>query len=225
MAVLTVYPDASTGATTVDGVIGRVSQDQTFAAIIVGAGNQTVETSTFDNIVRVQTSTTSNQFSSVNRPIWTFDTSSIGGTSTVTTVVLSIFIDGKQDSIGQDDMHIVSATPGTNNDLIDSDYGQVGSTSFASVTYAGAVAGAFVDLTLNASGIANINKSGISAFGAKGGWDFNASFTGSWVSNSESRLLGYYADEAGTTRDPKAVITYTTGGGVDSSSLNLLGIG
>jgi len=220
---LTAYPAAGSGGTTVDGNTARVSIDETFATIRAGAGNQAVKTTTFDSVTRLAGSTTSNQFAGLNRPIYTFDTTIVSGT--INSSTFSLFINEKQNGVGDDGLHVVSATPASNNDLVNADFTTLGSTTFGSVTYAGVTTGAYVDITLNANGRANVTLGGISRFGARGAWDFNNSFTGVWASGGESRLLGYYADEAGTSSDPKLFVDYTPAGGVLPRRLGLLGVG
>jgi len=80
-------------------------------------------------------------------------------------------------------------------------------------------AGTYNDFTLNANGISNISKTGITYFGARDSLDTaNTTPTGNnnWNFNS--------SNGAGTTTDPKLVVTYTTGGGTNHN-LSLTGAG
>lgn len=210
-ATLTAYSGEFGANDPIDGYVGRVAQDQTFAAIIAGAGNQNIDGNAFDNFVRVQASTTTNQFNSVNRPICGFLTSAIGASNNVDagSVVYYFYIDGKQNAIGDIGVHIVSALPASSTDLVDADYGTLGSTSFASKTYAGVSTGGYSEFTLNTDGENNVNKTGHTYYGAKSDWDYSGVFSGSWVSNGESRFLGYYSEQTGTSRDPKLTLTYS----------------
>jgi hypothetical protein len=147
----------------------------------------------------------------MDRAIYTFDTSPIGSGQTVSSVVLSLQGNDKQNSIGSDVLHITSSSPASNNTLVAADFGQLGSTDFGSVTYASFSLTAYNDITLNSSGIANINPTGISKFGARGGWDLNNNFTGTWSSFGHCYYYLYFADQTGTTKDPKLVVTYSAG--------------
>jgi hypothetical protein len=62
------------------------------------------------------------------------------------------------------------------------------------------------DFTLDANGRANVSKTGISKFGARGGLDFSDAT----VPTGNNQCLARWADYGGTTTDPKLVITYTT---------------
>jgi hypothetical protein len=51
-------------------------------------------------------------------------------------------------------MHIVAATPAATNNVVDADFDQVGSTSFANIAYASIAAG-YNDFTLDVTQIKN----------------------------------------------------------------------
>src|SRR3989339_1901691 len=106
---LTAYPDASSGGTTVDGVVGRVEVDETFATIRAGAGNGFDVTGTEDYFCGLDATTTTDQFANLIRGIYTFDTSNLRW-SEVSSVTLSLF--------GQGTHYVgLSATGGTAADI------------------------------------------------------------------------------------------------------------
>lgn len=216
MPTLTTYPVAGANDP-VDAPVNLVGQDATFSTLSNGNGNQGgLETSSTDHLAKTQASTTSNQFQTICRGIYVFDTSSIGTTDSISSAILSLYIFFKENSLGDSGVTIVSASPAANNAVAASDYQTVGTTSFGSATYAGVdTGGNYTNFTLNASGIANVAKgSGArSKFASQLTWDFDDSFGGVWVSNAETRHLGNFADETGTTKDPKLVVEYTSGAG------------
>jgi len=139
----------------------------------------------------------------------TFNTSSIGAGATNLSAVLSIRGSLKSEGLGANEIHIAGSTQASNNSLAISDFQNVGRTSFASIAQASYSTAVYNDFSLNASGITNINKTGVSKFSAQLGWDLNNNFTGTWVSDADTLIRSYDADSAGTTNDPKLTITYT----------------
>jgi len=69
---------------------------------------------------------------------------------------------------------------------------------------------AYPDFALNAAGIANINKTGVSRFSTQLEWQINNSFTGTWASELGTYYAFYMADQTNT--EPKLVVTYTVSG-------------
>jgi hypothetical protein len=209
VATITVYPDPSTGATTVDGIVDRESVDESFSTIRAGAGTLVDAGQTVPNLPYIQSTTTSNQYQRLRRGIYTFDTSAIGAGAAVTGATLSIYGTSQFNGLGNPDLHVAAATPAANNTLDASDYSNVGNTSFGSVTYAGYNTGGYNDITLNSSGMANINTTGISRFCTRLSWDMLNDTTGLvWGSNKQSYFVNRMADFTGTTADPKLTVTY-----------------
>jgi len=207
-STLTTYP-ATGGGTTCDGIVRRSGVDQTFADIIAGAG-----TSTSTALCQVQNraSGTTDQFDILDRNIATFETN-IGSGVTITSLVISPWGTAKVNDLGGTmNLVVVSATPASDSSLANADYGQLGSISFGSVTYADYVAtdSAYTDITLNASGIANINMTTISRFGFKTSDDFNGTFSGTWSNGASNRFGWRPSSTAGTSNDMKLVIVYAT---------------
>jgi uncharacterized protein YjfI (DUF2170 family) len=209
MATLTVYPDAGTGATTVDGYVQRLSVDEDFATIRSGAGNNVNPTSsTGQTRLGTSSASTVNKFSDQTRSILTFDTSSIGITNIVTDATLSLLGTVVITGLGDTTHEIVASTPASNNNLVNADYAQLGTTSFGSILWSTLSASAYNDFVLNASGIASISTTGITKLGTRSGWDVSGSFTGTWALNNATLFQFSSADTAGTTSDPKLVVTY-----------------
>lgn len=209
MATLTVYPQAGGGGANVstDGYVRRTGVNQTFTNIRTGVGNESDVTG---NVIYVEldATATTDQYSDLFRIIFTFDTSALGAGATITGAVLSLYGDSKGNGLGSPDLHIAGATPTTNNNLVDTDYGQCQTTSFGNISYAGFTVGIYNDITLDANGIANISKTGVSKFSAQTSWDINNGFTGVWASGLNSFLGFTTADLA--TNPPKLVITYSS---------------
>ena len=222
--VLTVYPDPNPETATVDGDVRRESVDQTYTAIRDGVGTLSVDTDTGEVQVGVLSSATTDQFKDFRRSIYLFDTSSIPDANNIDSAILSIFGTGKNSGLGQTPFHIVSSTPASNTALVAGDYTQTGTTTFGNITHANFSTTAYNDITLNADGLSNISKTGVSKFGARHGWDIDNSFGGTWASNTWMNMQANYADSAGTTNDPKLAVTHSRAAG-GGAFKGLLGVG
>ncbi len=209
---LTVYPAA--GATSpVDGRVGRDGVDEAFSTIIGGAGNSSDALSASQWFMYLGASSTTNQFIRNWRSIFLFDTSGLTSAAIISAATLSLEGNAKlNEHGGSPTFEVVASTPAANDNLANADYGQLGAVSFSSMAYASFSIAGYNDFSLNASGIANISKTGISKFGCKNGWDLAGSFGGTWGATNVLSFTGYFADQTGTTSDPKLVVTYTLPG-------------
>lgn len=211
MATLTVYPDGDPETTTVDGIAFRNATNESWATITAGAGTGNNSTSTSGNIISITSDATLDRYSQLIRAIYLFDTSSLTSGVTVTAAVLSIFGSSKADNLAiTPDIDIYTSTPATNTDIANSDYSQVGSTSQTGspITYAAWNTAAYNDFTLNATGISNVSKTSVSKFGARNANYDVSGVAPTWTVSTFSNIRGNYADNAGTTNDPKLTVTY-----------------
>ncbi len=215
MATLVVHPDTGTGGTTVNGWVARQAVNETFSTIRAGAGNFTlVGSNTVEALL--EGSGTSNQFDALFRGIVTWDTSPLTSAATITSATVSFACLTNYKNLGGGvDIFIAGATPAAMNNLQNSDYGQCQTTSFGSQTSANIIDddNSYNDIPMNATGIAYINKTGITALSFQIDWDINNNFGGVWAAN---QISGY---EFETELDlpafpPKLTINYTlpTGG-------------
>ena len=197
----------------VDGGVVRSGVNEVFGTIRGGAGTASPVSDTYLVIGMLEASGTTDQFQGLYRSIICFDTSAIGDTDTISSAVLSFqgFNEfALSTGLGAFSLDVVAATPAATNDLADSDYAQLGSTSFATKA-SGAITeeGAYNDWSLDANGIANISKTGVSKFGTRTLWDLNNSFTGTWASGASSYWNARSADQGSTP--PKLVVEHVSG--------------
>uniref|UniRef100_A0A6M3KUG8 Uncharacterized protein n=1 Tax=viral metagenome TaxID=1070528 RepID=A0A6M3KUG8_9ZZZZ len=215
-ATLTVYPAAGSNSP-VDGYTRRTRtagvDAETFAVIRAGAG-----TSASDNdanqwagiITASSSGGDTDKYVILQRSIFCFDTSALTAGATGVTGVISFYGDSKLDTMGSPALHVSGATPAATNTLAASDFGQLQATSFGNVAYASYSTTGYNDIDMNASGDSNISLTGISKFGTQLSWDILNDSTGlTWVNNENSGLHAIFADTAGTSTDPKLVVTYT----------------
>lgn len=212
---LTAYPDAGTGSTTVDGYVQRGTVDETFGTIRGGAGNGSGATDTGFNAPSLSASSTTDQFSRLRRAIFTLDTSALTASASISAAVFSIKSATKNNGLGSPDIDLVNSSPASDNTLANGDYSNVGTTVYASIAYASYTgdSATYNDFTL--SDTSGVSKTGITRFATRLSWDTDNSFTGTWSATAETKMPAIFADTAGTSEDPKLVITYTlvTGSG------------
>lgn len=207
-----IFPAAG-AASPVDGYVGRSGVNEAIGTLRAGAGTYSNNTDTTEGGAILVGAVTSNQFSELRRSIFCFDTSSLPSGISLLSVILSFNSNTVSTGLGSTSLEVVSAAPASTSGLANSDYSNLGSTSFATVPSASwPAANSYYDFTLDGNGIANVNKTGITKFGIRLGWDFNNNFTGVWANGVQSRFDLFYADQAGTTKDPKLVVTYGKGG-------------
>lgn len=211
---LTAYPDANPEISTWDGCVYRFVAGESFATIVAGSGNGGDDSRTDDESGAVtdlwNSGASADMFRWLTRSIYLFSTN-IGSSATISTATLSLYPTAQSTGLGTPSYHIVAATTSSNTGKTNSDYQNIGTTSFAEKSHANFNTGGYRDFTLNSSGISNINKTGISKFGRRTSWDLNGSFTGTWSASGASGTMCFAADETGTTKDPKLVIEYNTG--------------
>ena len=136
-------------------------------------------------------------------------------TDAASSATLSLFITSKidQDNDANAFINVHTASIASTSTISTADFDQAGAidnpTKFTSdVDITGISTAAYLDMSLNASGISNINKTGVSQFSVREGHDsLDDPFAGGL--NTFNRLAGYFADRTGTTNDPKLVIEYT----------------
>ena len=169
MAVSDFYPDPGTGGgnVTVDGTVRQENKAQTWATFIANAtGTQHDDTDNIGLIIALQADNTLDQWDDLWKAILTFDTSTITSSATVSATSLSLEIEASTDDF-TDAIAIVGATPASDNELINADFDQLGSTLFAPTLAIGSINDNVYNVfTFNATGIAAIVKDGITAVGA-----------------------------------------------------------
>ena len=227
-----VYPSAGT-LSPCDGMIDGGNAIYTWndlRSAASGAAVYVTQSNRFMGIDAYNTASYPLTYSNINRCIFMFDTSSMYTSKPVNNIVVTPFsISAATFSFYSANIQVindfgwntsllgfalVSASPISTSNLALSDYSSLGSIRLASDapfdnTNGWAAAG-YVDMALNASGIANINN-GITKFGGRLAADLDNN-PGSLVSGAGPQSgysAIYFADQAGTSYDPKLVVTYT----------------
>ena len=235
MATLTVYPDPSSGATTVDGAVARTGvTDADWATIRAGAGK-------FTRVVGFGTgqeyafywvgNAGGETWNTLQRFIATFDLSSIAG-ATVSAVTLSIYPNAKLDPASvAPDLNVYGATPAADNALANADYGQTGATAYCDtpITYANfnVASPAYQDFVFNATGIAAVQTAVDAAtkvfrLSLKNANKDVANVAPTNTTNETSMTIE--SADKGTTYRPRLVITYTAEASVWTASMSAISV-
>lgn len=215
----TFNPDGHIEDTSVDGRAGVFNIDDTFSIMRAStsslfSGDSTSE----DNSPNVSASATSNQWAAAVRGIFLFDTNTLPDTDNITASVFSTKHTTKADGLSGDTddgskVVLVSSNPASNDGLVSGDgaLSIYGTTDFGrGVTQTNIdVGGNYNDITLNANGLANISKTGISKFGIMYAFDFDDDVsTLVWASEASINYNTKYAEQATSTDRPQLVVTH-----------------
>jgi hypothetical protein len=218
LATLTSTPGLGAGSMTGDGYIGRiVTAGSVYSTIIdAAAGTTLAMDGTLGALVRIIAhATTSDRYTEIRRSGFTFKTDNLGAYSTVTAVNLRLDSRASYQlntfPTVNSDVEIVGFAPAIVNNFAVEDYSTFGATSFSTMSYADYTASeGHKTFTLNAAGIANVNKTGITGVGARLGSDLSG--TGiTWEAGGSLAVGVRWADGSGTVADPKLDVTYTEG--------------
>lgn len=195
-----------------NGRVFRGAVDEIFTTIRNGAG-MTAEVDagvTGNDLILLRSTATTNQYQYLVRSIFVFDSSVLGSNASIVSATLFFCATGTAPASfnGSTNFDVVAATPNSTTTLIASDYGQLGTTVFATKTQAGwtATNGVYNDFSLDANGISNINKISKSSFGARLAYD-TASGSPGWQTSNDTSFYIHFAKDAGY--EPKLVITYS----------------
>lgn len=216
----TFYPASGTSGA-YDGWYGRHGVNETWSTIKGGAATEG-DATTDDHQAFVQSSGTSNQWARLNRAVDRFDTSAISDTDTIDSATLSlrgIIGAGTAITVTANIYSITVSSTYTQSEYTDSNFGTTAfSTGIVDTSWS---TGAFNDFVLNASGISNISKTGISSFAFALQEDRNNSAP-SWSASASGDCRAQQVDFTGTANDPKLVVVHSEAvAAVDDTSFEL----
>lgn len=220
----TFYPDADPETTSSDTNLARAGVSEIYATIRGGAGTGFEESAATSITPRLDATITTDQYSQMNRANFLFDTSSIPDGDTVDSTTFSLVFAAKTDQLSQS-YNLTSTSPASNTAGAAADYNlaNFGTTKFSTdktLTDITADDATYNDWALNASGLSNISKTGVSKFGLRFAGDIDNT-TPTWVSGHTARTTTNFADQTGTTKDPKLVVVH---GGAAANHWLLMGV-
>jgi hypothetical protein len=206
-ATLTAYPDTGSGSTTVDGRLNIDPGSTTWAASrSTASAGAAVANEAIQIPCRTYYSGTNY---SIYRGAFTFDTSSIPDTDVISSAVFSVYADRGYTYSDADTTSFVitPVTLAANNNLAVGDFNISNyGTSWGSVTLASMTDATYADITLNATGIAGVSKTGITAIGSLNSRDYNNS-----APTGDNKIAVKFADNG--SNKPKLVVTYAPAAG------------
>lgn len=218
----TFYPDPDTETTTVDGYVGRDGVDETWNTTTTATTGASNSDSSISLIAYVG-DYTSPDYNWCFRSFMLFDTSAISDTDTIDSGTFSVYqtasLDPQQNTtLSYGWNALVGSTPNSNTAIVAGDYDQVGSTEYSDTHISGTGAwttannNTWHDWTLNATGLSNVSKTGVTKLASRHGNDLaNVEPT---YSSGDDYYNGWYlassADTSGTTQDPKLVVVHTS---------------
>lgn len=209
---LTKNPDANPESTTVDGLVARTGVQEAWATIIAAAGT-IADDSSADMYCQATSGSGTPNWNNIYRIFTLFDTSSLTTSAIISAAVYSLYLLGQGNAL-EYDLRLVTTTPASNTALATGDFGSQGTVAQATDLTPPLTLNAYNDWTLNATGLGNISKTGITKFGLRLAKDADAAAP-TWPGAglvSDSRQ--YQAGDSASNK-PKLVITYTlpaTGG-------------
>jgi len=209
MTTTVVYPDAHAESTTVDGQVIKydATYNSTWATIRdASSGTSAIDQETvFGFAYYIATSNTSNKYGYLTRGFFLFNTSAVGAGDSISGATISLYKYSTSNSFSTTPpaLDIVSSNPASNTAIGVDDYDQVGSTVLGSVAYASIASGSYTDISLDS---AAVTKAGITKLASRCSWDTANSPT--WEAAKEAYVRVYFADNAGTTNDPKLTVVH-----------------
>ena len=212
------YPGDAT-ANTVDGICAQdytVGSGVVWGTIIAAAGTYNGDADAAENMLYIESDSGSGNWRILSRAHFLFDTAALTSGAGISSAVFSFWglASQKQDSFSPaiaPTVDIYGSTCASNTDLANSDYAQTGSTSYTGspITYASFSVSAYNAFTFNATGIGNVSKTSITKLSGRNANYDVAATPPTWSASHSAFLGGYFADQTGTTNDPKLVVTYT----------------
>lgn len=181
-------------ASFLDGANYAAAHDAADAnTVAAGAATETFAQNSFDSVTY-----------DVSRAHFFFDTSVIPSNTTIDSAIFSLMCNGSKDSTTDDTLQTIlstSADPVTMASYNDFTLGNFVDAPPAISTFGTDV---YKNMTFNATGRAGITKAGTTKLCTRLSGDISNT-----TPTTTAFVQGYFADEAGTTKDPKLVVTYT----------------
>jgi hypothetical protein len=207
----------STFYPSMDELVAHFGLNTTWASMRAAAGN--FHETAINSSVKIEFSTTSNQYEEIHRHHSHHDTSAIG-TDNIISANFQFYVDQFTDQISASssaNSAVVLIESTSDSTPANSDFKSFGTTEFGRTGAQNTMSIGYVTIDLNSSGLSAINKTGTTKLGLKYGWDFDNltphTNGATYVSGGEIRIRFYQADQSGTSQDPKLVIEHEAAGG------------
>lgn len=211
LATETFYPNASPETVSVDGYANHYQLNQTWNTIVNGAGTASNDSSASAGGCYWRAGNSEPLWRDLRRSLYLFDTSSLDNSTVIVSAVLSLYGESKSDpSNNTPDINIYSSNPASDTAVAAGDYDSVGAIAFCDtpITYANWNTSGYNDFTFNATGIASVNLTGVSYYGARNAnYDTANSSPPNWGNSLETWMFAYFAEQ-GDGYKPRLTVTY-----------------
>ena len=191
------YPQAGHGGdnVSVDCSLYRAVFGTTLADLISGAGTDTRDPD-YDYLILGLNSyyTGLDSWYALERVILTFDTSSLGSGIHISSAILHLYVHIVDDDLSVGTFNVVGATPASDNNVIASDYIQLGTTKYSSDISLDQPTGQYIHIPLNDDGIASIAKTGITKLGLRFTFDGLGGTNPTWQEDMSTQIFFNSAD-------------------------------
>lgn len=212
----TFYPSAG-AVSPVDGYAYRSNvADVTWANARAAAGSSASATA---SILVMQSDHQIGENNIIYRSPCLFDTSAIPDTDAISSATFSVYVTVVQDG-DSDSITVTPVTLGANDNVVASDYNIANwsdTEQVTSITMASLSTSAYNDMTVNATGLGNISKTGVTSWGLRS--KHEVASTAPTIDVAISVQVSS-ADVAGTTQDPKLVVVHAAAGPSNLKSLD-----
>jgi hypothetical protein len=206
------YGTVSTFYPSLNGDVGKFGVSQTWSTLRNTTTSASGRPGGTAKSIEVNASGSTNIFSHMSKIFTLFDTSDLPDSTTITDATLGLVaISGSITNDRADSLTMVATNPASDATLVTADFTAVTYTKQATdIALSGITAdsSAFTSFTLNATGLSNIDVTGISKFGIVALKEFDNNST--WVSGDSTSITFAMADTTlpGDKR-PRLVVTYT----------------
>lgn len=203
----TFTPDADPEVASMDFWTQRSVANQTWSGLSTGNGNGASASNT-SGYIRMRSDTTTNRYNLLNRANFFFDTSSLSGLVTDATLKFYIFSYSNPNPPNwSSSINIYGSTSTNVTAPTVSDFQAVQSTPLATAISAGSLnTSGYNTFTLNTSGKAAVNTSGLSRFvSILSTYDLDVA-TPTWASNVTHFYRNYYSEQ-GSSFSPELEVT------------------
>jgi len=139
----------------------------------------------------------------------------IPDTNNIDSAIYSLYVNSvlDEDNDSEAFIGVITCTPASDTGMVADDFDQFTTTEQHATgqrkDITNITTGVYTDWTLDATGLGNISKTGITKFATREGHDIlDIPFVGS---NANNQISASAADTAGTSQDPKLEVTHSAG--------------
>jgi len=195
-----------------DGSVRRGTPNTSFSTVRTGAGTSFTDSATTSESPILQDTVNVNEVGRIDRGVIVFDTSSLPDGANITAATLRLYLNSKTDDFGSSAISVVLTTTASNVNLAASDYNIAGWTmtkQATDVNVSALTTAAYNTWTLNATGLSNINKTGLTKLGLVTAYDADNADPG-WFINNTATMIWQTVEGA---NPPILSVTYPSGTG------------